>query len=990
MHRHFWLGLRLVAVVLCALVGAAAVSAAGKPNVVVIVTDDASYRDYGFSASLTNGTTLSQTPNIDALAQQSIIGAQYYTAHPLCSPGRAGMLTGQHPMRYGYEYNPYNFGWSAGSQGLKTEQITLAQRLKSLNYTTGVIGKWHVGYQEGLNRPLDKGFDEFFGLLGGARDYYVSNDIDHGMWKNDQFYESQYRLEGDPSRYDPVKGRYVTDAWGEEAADFINRHADDENPFFLYLPFTSPHEPYQAKQSDLDRFAHISDPTRRTVSAMIYALDRAIGDVTNALEANGIDDETIVVFTNDNGGPFWFGSAPFRGHKGTLWEGGIRVPFTIKAPGLTPGVTNQVITGLDIVPTVVAAAGGDITQFQHDGHDVMPYLRGEQTDDSNKVYFWRNFDSYALRKGDWKLTIPYQGSPGPHLFNIRIDPTESVFGLYQAQPAKYAELHRELTNIESQLAKPEWKDLGVNQNLFDHFVFRNNVATTANWSAANNWVQAGTQNNATLRPADAYANAILEFSVRNDANYTATNDMKRMSRETFMLNELKLTGEFNGQAVREGLINGNSVLFVKNLSGQLPRINLTATASGGPEKFMFRVDNELQLLHDLEITGDGTQNFVISGAIRDYYYINEPNVTSPHNVHKTGISSVTLSGNNTFGGTLTVGAGQVAVDGPSAAINGASSITVNDGGTFNLLSGLVKTPSLHVQPGGLFIVEGGLLETNTVSGSLRQNGGTFAPGLTTAISTISEDFIQNGGVLQMQLGGATPGTGFDQLVVGDTVAIAGTVQVTFNPGFTPGLYQTFEILRADNIIGTFSAHDLPALPNGLTWRVLYTTDSVSLTVRPPGGSNTVIPTGDYNLDGVVDAADYSVWRDNVGSTTFLEADGNGDQVVDQLDYEVWKSHFGDSFTGLAGDFNYDGAVDAADYSVWRDGLGSTWTIDDFAVWKTAFLSTNFDAGSGHGGLASSRVPEPSNLIYLLVGELLLECTAVRRYARRLCRSASLA
>ncbi|MGE3241957.1 MAG: sulfatase-like hydrolase/transferase [Pirellulales bacterium] len=965
-------------------------SGAAKPNIVLIVSDDAGYNSFGFSAALLGREARSETPNLDALAAQSMVLKQGYVADGLCSTSRAGLLTGQYAQRYGFEDNimgGLNVISTAGNQGLSDQQITIAQRLKGLGYSTGAIGKWHLGYADGYNRPLDKGFDEFFGFFGGARQYFGAGGDESSMRRGDANIEAQWRTEGDKSKYDPVNGRYVTDAFGEEAVSFINHHSDDANPFFLYLAFNAPHSPWGAKQADLDHFSNISDPTRRLEAAMNYALDRSIGDVMTALEANGVDDNTIVVFMNDNGpAPPVYNegdSAPLRGYKGSSTEGGLRVPFLVRAPGLQPGTYDKPVDAHDIAPTLYNAAGGDVSQIAADGHDVMPFLKGEATEDPNTVRFWRSFDTWAVRRGDWKLTLPYRpNAPGKFLFNIALNPQENVY-YGPSRPDLVAELTRELTNWEATLAKPKWGSLGtLDQNAFDHFVFRNNLSSTTNWSTANNWQQGGTANIATLKPQDAYANAIIEFGTRNDADYTATNDMKRLSRETFMLNELRLSGSFNGLSNRQGLINGNAVLFVKSLDGQLPRINLTATASGGSQRFAFRVDTEVQLLHNLEITGNGTQNFVIGGAIRDYYDSAMPSLTSPHSVRKLGTSKVTLSGNNTFAGSMTVSAGEVVVDGPSAAINGATSITVEQGAAFTLQSGLVKTPTLNVAPDGQFAVNGGLLETKTIIGSLVLNQGTFAPGLGTTISTISDSFVQNGGKVQLQLGGTTPGTSFDQLQIDDAAVIAGGLQVLFAPGFTPSLYQTFEIVTAGNIIGTFSSHELPTLPSGLTWRVLYTTHGISLAVRPPGQSNTIIPTGDYNLNGKVDAADYSVWRDSLGSTSALDADGNGDHVVDNLDYEVWKSHMGQSFTGMAGDFNSNGTVDAADYSIWRDGLGSKFTVDNFSLWKESFRNEHYGSGLGADVPSFGQVPEPSALFYLMMGEIVLECTDLGRIARK--------
>jgi autotransporter-associated beta strand protein len=916
----------LVALVLCAHLGQPSALAAAKPNIVLIMADDAAWGDFGFSRALTNTTSQFQTPNLDALAQQSAVASSYYTPVSVCSPTRAGLLTGVYPQRFGYEDNITN---NINSPiGLTANDITIAQRLKPLGYSTGIVGKWHLGYINGLNRPGDKGFDESFGPLGGTRGYFQDTGIVNTIYKNNQPYEVQYRSEGDPSRYDPVNGRYVTDAFGEEAANFIDRHAAEQNPFFLYVPLTSPHVPIQAKQSDLDRFAHITNTTQRTLAAMTYATDRAVGDIVNAIRNNGIDDNTIVIFTNDNGADFNVLNPPFKGFKGTAWEGGVKVPYLIKAPGVQPSVYNAPFSGIDMMPTLVSAAGGDVSQIPHDGVDMMPFLKGESVDDPNRMHIMRLQGQWMIREGDWKLVLPSVGQLGPHLFNVKNDPTEQVFGLYLQRPDIYAKLQRDFTNWEATMAKPKWGPIGAaNKNLFDHFVFRNNLAASTNWSNTNSWIQAGTNNIKSMIADDAYANGIFEFTTRNDADYVANNNMKRMSAQTFMLNEFRFTGNFNGTANRQGQLTGLAVLFVKNLSGEGPKIRLDATASTS-SNFTFQIDNELQLLHDLEITGNGTQHFRINGRIRDYYEPGEPNNVLPHSLRKTGTSTVTLAGNNTFTGAMSVEQGKVIVDTASGAINGATSISVKNGAEFSLKNGLVKTPLLDVEAGGSFSVDGGRLETKGVVGSLVVNAGTFAPGYTApAITTITDDFTIEGGLFQLEIGGANPGTGFDQLVVGNIASIAGGLQVQFTSGFSPALYQSFQIITARNLSGSFSMYQLPVLANNYSWRVLYSTTDITLTVRPPGQSNVVNPVGDFNLDGIVDAADYTVWRDSIGSTTNFSADANGDQLVNLLDYNLWKAHFGE----------------------------------------------HYNAGLGNGSLDTVGVPEPSTFIFVAITVLIFQC-----------------
>jgi len=884
-----WVTLWLLGV----LCGASTVWGADKPNIVFIMSDDASYSDFGFSAALNDYPTDGESPNLDALAQQSVIATQGYVAHSLCGPTRVGLLTGQYQQRFGMEDN---ISTNANStQGLVPEQVTIAQRLQPLGYTTGIIGKWHLGYTEGVNRPLDKGFDEFYGLLGGQRNYFEDNSAYGRIWKNNEVYEAQYRQEGDPSKYDPVNGRYVTDAWGEEAADFIDRHADDDNPFFLYLSYTSPHTPREAKQADLDHFASIADPTLRSIAAQNYAMDRSIGEVLDALQANGIDENTIVVFTNDNGAPSKINNRPFKGWKGTTYEGGIRVPFLIKGPSLQPGVYDSPITFYDMLPTFVAAAGGDISQFDHDGYDVMPYLKGDAVDDPNRVRFWRSFDKFAVRKGDWKLESPYTNAPHPFLHNIAEDSDENDYSQRATHHDIEADLWRELTYWEAQMAKPKWGSLGAeNQNLFDHFVFRTDQADLTNWSAASAWKQAGTATSATMNPRDAYPNAILEFSVRDDADYVATNDMTRSTKKSFMLNQLQLTGNLSSATDRQATIDGNEVLFVRSLDGELPSIRLDATSST-TARFTFRIDNELQLLHDLEITGNGTQNFVINGAIRDYYEVLQPEVFEAHSVRKSGASSVTLSGINTFSGNLTVEQGSVILNGPSAAIDGAQGIDVKGAGLFTLESGTVAVNWINNVNGGLFQFNGGLLKVVNFQGNLVNSGGTYSPGASPAVSTITSNFSQQAGTTVIEIGGVAVGSQYDSLVVGGAAYLGSNLDVELLDAYAPTAGHAFQVITAEGgIIGSFAETMLPALSDGLFWNVLYGANSVILAVAPTSSLSTI--PGDFNQNGTVDAADYTVWRNYLG-TNFADADADFDGQVTAADYGIWKSNFGFSLVG---------------------------------------------------------------------------------------------
>lgn len=906
--------------------------AAKAPNIVIISSDDAGMNGFGFSSAVNGVATQFETPNLDALAAQGVVLKQGYTASPICTPSRIGLLTGQYNNRFGMEdvlgeFKPNNPTW-----GLGPEQTTIAERLKDLGYSTGAVGKWHVGQYEGYNRPLDRGFDEFYGILGGQRNYWHEPTFNsyRGMYKGNQYYEDQYRMEGDQSKYDPVMGRYVTDAWGEEAVNFINNHAQEENPFFLYLPFTAPHTPVfasQAKPADLAHFSHISNPLHQQLAALTYAMDRSIGDVLNALEAQGIDDNTIVMFMNDNGPPATDGTgAPFSGHKGSTFEGGIRMPFIIKMPGVAPGVYDEVVTALDILPTFVKAAGGDISQIETDGRDIRPFLAGEATQDPNEVFFWRNWDAWAVRRGDWKLTTrftrptPDRPANPPYLVNVATNPLENInYG--PQQPGIEAELFAELAHWEATLQKPKWGSLSTdNQNKFDHFAFRVDLASVTNWSGAGAWNKAGTATVATMMSPDAYANAVLEFGVRNDADYTATNDMQRVSRQTYMLNEFRFTGNFTGAANRKGTVDGLPVLMVKSLTGDLPEIMLGATKSGTGAQFTHELKNEIQLLDNLEITGNGTQDFVISGAIRDFYIPTAPPasaaiITVPHNVRKSGSSKVTLAGNNTFGGSLIVDGGQVELNGVSAAINGAASIVVGSAGTFTLQNGNVVVQTIDRSAGGAFNFNGGTLKAVNIIGNLTNNGGIFAPGNSPALTKITGNYDQNSGRLQIELGGTAIGTQYDTLVVTGEAEITDRLEVQLINGFVPTAGRVFQIINAaGGVDGTFSTTTLPALTAGLFWNVMYGSNSVILAVAPTN-SLSFIP-GDFDLNGVVDGADYTVWRDRLGSASSV-GDANFDGQVTTADYTIWKSNFG---------FSLNGSGSASSLAVPEPGSVSLWLL----------------------------------------------------------------
>jgi arylsulfatase A-like enzyme len=403
------------------------------PNVVVIYADDLGYGDVSAF-----GSTDVRTPHLDALAERGIRLTNWYSNSPVCSPSRASLLTGKYPTRAGVEEI---LGGHRGTAGMP-QQVTLADRLKSAGYRTGIFGKWHLGTDEG-QRPADRGFDEQYGFLAGCVDYYSHifywaedrNPI-HDLWRDgNHIFEN---------------GRYLTETIAEEASAFVERSADA--PFFCYVPFNAPHYPMHAPKKYVDRFAHLPGD-RRIIAAMISAMDDGIGRIVETLRRSGVLENTIIFFSSDNGPSAesrnWLdgeeisytgGSAGIlRGHKGSVFEGGIRVPSIVSWPaGLPHGVDFDTPAAMmDLLPTVLEAIGdGSVSVTDSDaavldGFSQLSALRGEHPDDLRSL-FWRYEGQAAVRRGDWKLVrdpiekLGEANTPGEHLFNLADDPSEKT------------------------------------------------------------------------------------------------------------------------------------------------------------------------------------------------------------------------------------------------------------------------------------------------------------------------------------------------------------------------------------------------------------------------------------------------------------------------------------------------------------------------------------------------------------------------------------
>ena len=423
-------------------------AAARQPNVVILLADDLGYADVGF-----HGCRDVPTPHVDALARGGVRCTSGYVSCPYCSPTRAGLMTGRYQQRFGHEFNPGANRQPNAEIGLPTTETTIADRLRAAGYATGLVGKWHLG---GLPKfhPQKRGFDEFFGFAGGAHDYFSlpGASIERGTTVVEE-------------------KEYLTDAIGREATSFIERHK--EQPFFLYVAFNAVHTPMQATEARMSRFASIADEPRRTYAGMLSAMDDAIGRVLNALRANGLEENTLIFFFSDNGGPTMrtttinaSRNAPLRGSKRTTLEGGIRVPFVVQFKGRLPGgrAYELPVIQLDILPTALAAAGVEVASHDSlDGVDLLPYLTAKNPAPPHETLYWRLGPQIAVRHGDWKLVrydtvvegAPEFGVTPPRLYNLAKDIGETN-DLAASNPDKLKELQGLWDTWNAQLATPLW------------------------------------------------------------------------------------------------------------------------------------------------------------------------------------------------------------------------------------------------------------------------------------------------------------------------------------------------------------------------------------------------------------------------------------------------------------------------------------------------------------------------------------------------------
>jgi arylsulfatase A-like enzyme len=394
----------LAAVAVAAIAAIPSIQAAEDrpPNVVFVFADDLGIGDLGVY-----GSEVIETPNIDAMAAAGVRFSQGYVSHPVCSPSRAGLLTGRYQQRHGWEFNPAGRDPNAG---MSADEETFADAMRERGYATGMVGKWHLGYK-GPHHPMSRGFDEYFGVLAGGS-IFIDTSLPGVESIGNRAPTRQFPHEVYAGKETVVVEEYLTDRFTTEAVEFIDRHKDE--PFLLYLSHTTPHTPLQATKQYLDRYRHIEDKGTRIYAAMVSSLDDSVGAVITKLKEIGQYENTLLVFLSDNGCAGYINGAcsngPHAGFKRYHQEGGIRVPFIMSWPAAIPAgqVYDHPVISLDLLATFTGAAGD--AQTTEDSVNLLPYVTGKQSGAPHEYLYWRAGPTKAIRDDRWKL-IQYKRSP---------------------------------------------------------------------------------------------------------------------------------------------------------------------------------------------------------------------------------------------------------------------------------------------------------------------------------------------------------------------------------------------------------------------------------------------------------------------------------------------------------------------------------------------------------------------------------------------------
>lgn len=979
--------------------------AVAQPNVIVIVADDAGYADWGFMDGVDGSNPTPSpipTPNLDALAARGVKFSRAYVGQS-CQPTRAAIITGGYQNRIGNEVVGNNI------QGLPASATTLWDRMGGQGYTTGAIGKWHLGSVAGPqgNRPETQGVDEFYGIWHGSRNYNLGNT---NLQPTQLLREVITQPNGtftDTVIEGNHRGEYFTNTMGDFAVDFITDHHDDAEPFVLYQSFTAPHTPLQNSPDFNDpRIAGLSG-IQKTYASMMLTMDKEIGRMMDRLDdpngdgnsSDSIKDDTLVIFVNDNGGAHSGSSSPngadnglLRAGKGSSFEGGIRVPMIIAGAGVDAAVHGTTydknVHGVDILPTAFAAAGGTFGPGDTgiDGVNLLPFINGTDTSDPHEVLVNRHRKQFAVIKGDLRLVNNGGSSTSNHqLYNVATDigQTNNIAG---SNPALVAELERDLTHHEVEFDKQRYAILGQTAeatiNTFDHFVFNPTQGGGAggdltiidgatgdgdfeapgagsgslNFTNHANWFNAGgtetinfsstTQTNGS---SQAGSRAAMPFQDRTQVNNTG--HTVATAGETFSLtydfgaggalanwngDETMRVFLFTSPVAVDGSLDTGDITEIASTSYAVDRANdgqwttfsannfyTTTAADIGKELFLGMVFEDLSgstLFPRLDVLSlsatvqstpstatnwsssegwfeGGTSNVetmfnsdAFAGAVLEFGTTDAFSYISNNDmVRETGLefmlNKMILSG--TFGGasnqTATIQGNELLFtddldgNGPEIAVN-----ATNDGANsfaYGIDLDVVMYDNLTVGGDGDVSV--------TINGQIRDY---YDP-----------RNLTKSGTSTVVLAGSNAYEG-DTIVEGGTLTITSAyLEESADVYLTTGAVFDLDFAGIDSIDELFFDGVSQAIG---TWGSIGSgADNESAFFNGTGlllVSTIAILAGDYNDDGSVDAADYTVWADNFGSTTLLDADGNNDGVVDAADYTIWADNFGASRASAQG------------------------------------------------------------------------------------------
>ena len=438
-----------IIIIFCCLAGKANATA---PNIIIFFADDLGYGDVGYQ-----GGDL-PTPHIDSIAHNGVRFTDGYVTCPVCAPSRAGLLTGRYQQRFGFSDNPGPYQRvGAPYVGIPPSQPTLTERLQTLGYVTGIFGKTHDGVAE--EQMAFTRWDEFFGFNNGASNYLIELNRSHNpIFHNRDILSHSAATQKNP-RADLLDNgviharntEYLTDSIGDAAVSFIKSHK--QSSFLCYVPFNAIHGPFQAPQRLVNKFSDEPDENRRLVKAMLYSLDQNVGKVIRCVRNNKLMAQTLIIFLSDNGGHDFSPNTPLRGKKGTMWEGGIRVPFCMQWQGViaAESMYHRPVSSLDILPTAIAAAGGAITpDWEFDGVNLLPYICQEKAPDErphNELY-WSLGPRVAIRDFDYKL-VSNDGKTY-HLFDLKNDGSEKN-NLIESKPTLANRLRKKIENWKNSL-----------------------------------------------------------------------------------------------------------------------------------------------------------------------------------------------------------------------------------------------------------------------------------------------------------------------------------------------------------------------------------------------------------------------------------------------------------------------------------------------------------------------------------------------------------